>query len=42
VALRWLGIEMRRIWFPLAVSNAVFVVIYYAVVWSGLHEIANL
>ncbi len=22
VALRWLGIDMRRIWFPLAVSNA--------------------
>ncbi|MHB1236285.1 MAG: hypothetical protein ACYCY7_01860 [Gallionella sp.] len=42
VALRWLGIEMRQIWFPLAVSNALFAVIYYAVVWSGLHEIANL
>jgi hypothetical protein len=42
VALRWLGIDMRRIWLPLAVSNAVFAVIYYAVVSVGLDQIANL
>jgi hypothetical protein len=38
VALRWLGVEMRRIWFPLAVSDAVFAVIYYAVVSLGLDQ----
>jgi len=42
VALRWLGVDMRRIWLPLAVSNAVFAVIYYAVVWFGLGQVANL
>jgi hypothetical protein len=42
VALRWLGVDMRRIWFPLAVSNAVFAVLYYAIVWFGLDRIANL
>ena len=38
VALRFLGVEMRRIWFPLAVSDAVFAVIYYAVVSFGLDQ----
>ncbi len=42
VALRWLGVDMRRIWLPLAVSNAVFAVIYYAVVWFGFDQVANL
>jgi hypothetical protein len=42
VALRWLGVGMRRIWLPLAISNAVFAVIYYAVVWFGLDQVANL
>jgi hypothetical protein len=41
VALRWLGVDMRRIWLPLAVSNAVFAVIYYAVVRFGLDQVAN-
>ena len=41
VALRWVGVEMRYIWFPLAVSNAVFAVIYYAVVSLGLDQVAN-
>ena len=41
VALRWLGVDMRRIWLPLALSNAVFAVIYYAVVWFGLDQAAN-
>ncbi|HEY8102603.1 MAG TPA: hypothetical protein VIF82_17830 [Burkholderiaceae bacterium] len=42
VALRWLGVDMRRIWLPLAVSNAVFAVLYYMIVWVGLDQIANL
>ena len=42
VALRWLGVDMRRIWLPLAVSNAFFAVLYYAIVWAGLQQVANL
>jgi len=42
VALRWLGVEMRRIWLPLAVSNAVFAVLYYAIVLAGLGQVAKL
>ena len=42
VALRWLGIEMRRIWLPLAISNAVFTVIYYVMLWFGLAQITKL
>jgi hypothetical protein len=42
VALRWLGVDMRRLWMPLAVSNAVFAVIYYAVVWFGLDKIGHM
>ncbi|MFZ2628576.1 MAG: hypothetical protein WAX67_06800, partial [Rugosibacter sp.] len=42
VALRWLGVDMRRIWLPLAVSNAVFAVLYYAIVRVGLGQAANL
>jgi hypothetical protein len=42
VALRWLGVEMRRLWLPLAIANAVFAVIYYAVVWLGLDQVAHL
>ena len=42
VALRWLGVDMRRIWLPLAVSNAFFAVLYYAIVWVGLQQVANL
>jgi hypothetical protein len=41
VALRWLGVDMSRIWWPLAVSNAVFAVIYYEIVRFGLNQIAN-
>ena len=41
VALRWLGVEMRRIWLPLAISNAVFAVLYYGIVWFGFDQIAN-
>jgi len=42
VALRWLGVDMRRIWLPLAVSNVIFAGLYYAVVWVGLDQVANL
>lgn len=42
VALRWLGVGMHRIWLPLAVSNAAFALIYYAVVWFGLDQVAKL
>jgi hypothetical protein len=41
VALRWLGVDMRRIWLPLAVCNAIFAVIYYVVVSVGLDQVAN-
>lgn len=41
VALRWLGVEMRHLWLPLALSNAVFAVIYYAVVLFGLNRVTN-
>jgi hypothetical protein len=41
LALRWLGVEMRYLWLPLAVSNAVFAVIYYVVVSVGLDQVAN-
>ena len=41
VALRWLGVDMRRIWLPLAVSNAVFAALYYALVRVGLDQVAN-
>ena len=41
VALRWLGVEMRHLWLPLALSNAVFAVIYYEVVLFGLNQVAN-
>ena len=41
VALRWLGVDMRRIWLPLAFSNAVFAVIFYAVVLLGFDQVAH-
>jgi len=37
-----LGVDMRRIWLPLAVSNAVFAVTYYVIVWFGLEQVAKL
>lgn len=42
VALRWVGIDMHRIWLPLAVSNAVFAVLYYAIAWFGLDQVTKL
>ncbi len=42
VALRWLDVRMERIWLPLALSNAIFSVIYYVVVQFGLDQVAQL
>jgi len=41
VALRWMDVDMRRVWLPLAVSNAVFTLIYYAIVRVGMDQVAN-
>ena len=42
VSLRWLGVEMKRIWLPLAVSNAGFAVIYYQLAKLSLDQLAKL
>ena len=42
VALRWLGVDMRRIWLPLAISSLIFTALFYVIVWTGLEQIANL
>jgi membrane protein YqaA with SNARE-associated domain len=36
VALRWLGIEMKRIWLPMAVGNAISAILYYWLIKAGL------
>ena len=41
VALQWLDVDMRRIRFPLAVSCTIFAVIYYAIIWVGLGQVAT-
>jgi len=40
--LELLGIDMRRIYFPLAISSIIFTLIYYAIVSFGLDQVANL
>jgi len=40
--LQLLGVDMRRIRLPLAISCMIFAVIYYAIVWFGLDQLANL
>jgi hypothetical protein len=40
--LELLGVDMRRIFLPLAISSAIFTLIYYAIVWFGLGQVANL
>ena len=40
--LQLLGVDMRRIRLPLAISSTIFAVIYYAIVWLGLGQVANL
>ena len=42
VALRFLGVDVRKLWFPLLVSNALFAGIYYAVVKTGWDQLGNL
>lgn len=35
IALRWLGVDMRRLLLPTAVSNLAFAIIYYVIVRLG-------
>lgn len=42
VALRWLGVDMRRLWWPLAISNIAFTLLYYEMVVFGLDQAAQL
>ena len=42
VALRWLGVGMRRLWLPLAVSNILFTGLYYLAAAFGLDQLARL
>ena len=35
LALRWLGVEMRRLWVPLAVANVLSAFLYYYLVKAG-------
>ncbi len=42
VALRWLDVSLRRLWLPLAISNVVFTLLYYAVVVVGFDQAAQL
>lgn len=39
--LQFLGIDMRRVRLPLAISCAIFAAIYYGIVWLGLNQVAN-
>lgn len=40
LALRWLGLDLRRLLLPIAASNALFATIYYWVVRLGLDRVA--
>ncbi len=40
VALRWLGIELRQLWLPLALSNATFAWLYAKAVQFGLASLS--
>ncbi len=42
LALRFLGVEMRKLWLPLFVSNVLFALVYFAVVKTGLDQIGKL
>ncbi|HSO32337.1 MAG TPA: hypothetical protein VLT33_07475 [Labilithrix sp.] len=39
LALRWLGVDLRKLLLPVAVSNLLFAAIYYAVVRFGLETL---
>lgn len=40
VALRWLGVDLRHIALPLALSNVAFALIYYALIRAGLQQLS--
>jgi hypothetical protein len=42
IALRWLGVDLKKLWLPLAISNAIFAIIYYEVVKLGLDQVNGL
>jgi membrane protein YqaA with SNARE-associated domain len=42
LALRWLGVDLRRLVLPVAVSNVLFAAIYYAVVRFGVDRVLGL
>ncbi len=35
LALRWLGVDMRRLWIPLAAANLLSAIGYYALLKAG-------
>lgn len=41
LALRWLGIDLKKLVLPTAVSNAIFAVVYYYVVKLGILSVAS-
>ena len=41
LALRWLGVDMRRLVLPTAVANAIFAVVYYYVVKLGILSVKS-
>lgn len=41
LALRWLGVDMRRLVLPTAVANALFAVVYYYVVKLGIMSVKS-
>lgn len=41
VALRWLGVDLRRLVLPTAVANAIFAVTYYYVVKLGILSVQS-
>jgi hypothetical protein len=41
VALRFLGVDMRKLWIPLALSNAVFALVYYEIVKLGWNQLSS-
>ena len=41
IALRWIGVDFRRLVLPTAVANALFAVIYYYVVKAGILSVKS-
>lgn len=42
LALRWLGIDMRKLVLPVAISNLLFAVVYYEITKLGLDKLFTL